>query len=256
MDGRGQSWFVKRPDPGARLRLFCFPHAGLGASVFRSWVGALGPAVDVMAVQLPGRESRQFENPFRRMPELCDAAAAALQPYLDVPFALFGHSMGGAVAFEVASRLREHRGLQRLFVSARRAPHLRDPLPPACHLTDPEFVGVIQHRYAGIPQEVLDSPGLLELLLPRLRADFELLETYHADSPAALPCPLSVFGGIADTTVSRSELQAWAPYSAGPFRVRMIDGGHLYLQAQRNVLVSAIAEDLGSPCVTGPEVTV
>jgi medium-chain acyl-[acyl-carrier-protein] hydrolase len=239
MSGRGQSWFVKRPDPAARLRLFCFPYAGLGASVYRSWAGALGTSVDVLAVQLPGRETRQFET-----------------PCLDVPFVLFGHSMGGALVFEIASRLRDQAGLQRVFVSARRAPHLSDPLPPVCHLSDPEFVTAIQRRYAGIPQEVLDSPDLLELLLPRLRADFELLETYRSDSPRPLPCPLSVFGGVADTTVKRAELEAWEAYSGGQFRLRMFDGGHLFLQAQRDALVAAVAEDLGLPCATSSEVTV
>jgi medium-chain acyl-[acyl-carrier-protein] hydrolase len=256
MSGRGQSWFVKRPDPAARLRLFCFPYAGLGASIYRSWAGALGTSVDVLAVQLPGRETRQFETPYRRMSDAADAAVAALTPCLDVPFVLVGHSMGGALVFEIASRLRDQAGLQRVFVSARRAPHLSDPLPPVCHLSDPEFVTAIQRRYAGIPQEVLDSPDLLELLLPRLRADFELLETYRSDSPRPLPCPLSVFGGVADTTVKRAELEAWEAYSGGQFRLRMFDGGHLFLQAQRDALVAAVAEDLGLPCATSSEVTV
>jgi surfactin synthase thioesterase subunit len=190
------------------------------------------------------------------MSDLADAAATALRSCLDVPFVLFGHSMGGALVFEIASRLREEAGFRRLFVSARRAPHLGDPLPPLCHLSDPEFVDAIQRRYSGIPQEVLDSPDLLELLLPRLRADFELLETYRPASPTALRCPISVFGGHSDTTVSRAELQSWEAYAGGEFRLRMFDGGHLFLQGQRDALMAAVAEDLGLPCATRSEVTV
>jgi surfactin synthase thioesterase subunit len=244
--GRGEVWFAGRhPLASARVRLFCFPYAGLGASVYRSWIGALGPDVDVLPVQLPGRETRHNDPPFRRMNAAADALADALAPFLDVPFALFGHSMGALLAFETSCRLGHHPRLRRLLVSARRAPHLADPLPPISQLPKAEFVRAVQQRYGGIPDAVLEVPELLDLLLPRLQADFELLDTYQCSAPPALACGISVFGGSNDTTVNRAELEAWQVHTAVGTQVRIVEGGHLFLQSQRESLVAAVATDLG-----------
>jgi medium-chain acyl-[acyl-carrier-protein] hydrolase len=241
-----ETWLAARhPNAAARVRLFCFPYAGLGASVFRSWVGALGPDVDVLPVQLPGRESRQAEAPSRRLNSVADQVADALRSCLDVPFALFGHSMGALLAFEVSRRLQHVAGLQRLFVSARRAPQLADPLPPISQLPTPAFIDAVQVRYQGIPNAVAAEPELMDLLLPRLRADFEMLETYVCEPSNPLPCGVSVFGGLFDPTVRRPELEAWDVQSAVGAPVRMLPSGHLFLQDQREAVLAAIASDLG-----------
>jgi medium-chain acyl-[acyl-carrier-protein] hydrolase len=241
-----EAWLAARePNGGARLRLFCFPYAGLGASVFRSWVGSLGPDVDVLPIQLPGRETRQAEAPFRRLDSLADHVADALSSCLDVPFAFFGHSMGALIAFEVSRRLGHVGGLQRLFVSARRAPHLPDPLPPISQLPTPAFIDAVQIRYQGIPDAVVAEPELMDLLLPRLRADLEMLETYTCEPSQPLPCGVSVFGGLFDATVTRPELDAWQGQSAAGAAVRMLPSGHLFLQDQRAAILAAIASDLG-----------
>lgn len=235
-----------RPSPKARLRLFCFPYAGLGASVYRSWTGGLGGEVDICPVQLPGRESRQLEPPFTAMAELLDALAAALEPYLDRPFALFGHSMGALIAFELARRVHRNRALTRLFVSARRAPHLRESLEPISGLPADAFASAVQSRYGGIPDAVRACPELMDLLLPRLRADFTVLERYVCEPGEALSCGISVFAGRQDTTVSEPTLQAWQRHTRADVRLRLLDAGHLYLQDQRDTLVAAIGEDLAS----------
>lgn len=235
---------LSRPSPNARLRLFCFPPAGLGASIFRSWVGGFGADVDVCPVQLPGRESRQLEPPFTRMTELANSAARAIRPVLDVPFAFFGHSMGALVAFEIARRL----GAQapaHLFVSGRRAPHLPERLAPLGHLDDAAFIAAIQRRYDGIPAAVLECDDLMALLLPRLRADVATLEGYEFQSTSPLDCPISVFGGDADATVDVAELEAWREHSRSDVSVRLLRGGHLFLQQQRDALVRFISTDLG-----------
>lgn len=240
-----ERWFAGRPpNPQARFRLFCFPYAGLGCSAFRGWAGGLGPTVDICPVQLPGRETRHADPPFTRIEPLVDAVADALRPYLDLPFALFGHSMGAVVSYELARRLDVEP--HRLFVSARRAPHLPERMPAIAHLPGPEFVAAVQHRYAGIPQAVLESPDLLELLLFRLRADFEVLERYEYRRGAPLACAISVFGGLQDTTVSEADLAGWNEHSRSQVRTRMLSGPHLFLHEQRQAILAAIADDLGS----------
>ncbi len=240
-----KNWLAfSRPSPQARLRLFCFPHAGLGASVYRSWVGELDPDVDICPVQLPGRESRQLEPPFRSMDALADAVADALRPYFDTPFAFFGHSMGALVAFEVAGRLGESAAPVHLFVSARRAPHIPDRLPPLGPLDDKAFVDEIQRRYGGIPSPVLECEDLMAMLLPRLRADVAVLEDYAFRAGRILPCSISVFGGDDDSTVSVPDLEAWGEHSRRDGRVRLLRGGHLFLQEQRDALLSFIRADL------------
>jgi surfactin synthase thioesterase subunit len=241
-------WFAGlAPNQAAEARLFCFPYAGLGTSAYRGWAGAFGSALDVCPVQLPGRESRHHEPPFRRMDDLLDAVLEALAPYCDVPCAIVGHSLGAVIAYELARRLPASTDLRRVFVSARRAPHLPDRQPAISHLADAQFLAEVQRRYAGIPTAILEAPDLLQLLLPRLRADLELLETHAHRSGDPLRCAISVFGGLQDPTVTRTELDAWSVHSASGVRLRMVPGPHLFLQEQRSALLTAVAEDLGLP---------
>lgn len=228
----------------ARVRVFCFPYAGGGTSVFRSWGKTFGD-IEICPVQLPGRESRHHEPAFSDMGALADAAHAALLPYLDVPFAFFGHSFGALVAFELARRTRKNSGLRRVFVSARRAAHLNEPRPPIAHLSNAEFAAAVQERYGGIPQAVFDAQDLLELLLPRLRADFQVLESYECGRGEPLPVGISVFGGRQDV-LPDEDLHAWAVHTTADLEVRMLSGGHLYLESHRSELLNAIADDLAS----------
>jgi medium-chain acyl-[acyl-carrier-protein] hydrolase len=242
-------WFGgKRPNHGAAIRLFCFPYAGIGISAFRGWSLQ---AADICPVQFPGRESRHGEAPFRRMADLAAATLDAIAPFTDVPFALLGHSLGGAVAFEVARRLPPAAPLQRLFISARRAPHVPDRQPPISHLPADAFVSAVQDRYEGIPAAVLECPDLLELLLPRLRADLELLETYEFSAGTPIAAPISVFGGSRDPGIVPADLDGWRQHTAGDVRIRMIDAPHLFLQSQRGAILTAVAADLGLTCAVG-----
>src|SRR5438477_7054516 len=172
------SWILKpRPRPTARVKLLCFPYAGGPASAFRSWADVLPPDVDVWPVQLPGRGSR-FREPLLREPDLLVTAIAdGLRPHLDQPFALFGHSMGGLIAFELSRELRRRGwpGPRLLAVSGHEAPQRPDPDPPIAHLSDDLFLHEIRTRYDGIPDEVFAEKELLAVLLPVLRADVTLL---------------------------------------------------------------------------------
>jgi medium-chain acyl-[acyl-carrier-protein] hydrolase len=239
-------WIVRpRPSPRARLRLFCLPHAGGGASAFRAWADALPPEVDVCPVQLPGRENRVAEPAFDRAPPLVEALADALEPLLALPFALFGHSNGALVGFELARtlRMRGRPGPAHLFASGRRAPHLPSGRPPTHHLPDAEFLADLQ-ELGGIPPQILEHRELLEVLLPTLRADVAIHETYEFGEQPPLACPITAYGGLADPKVSREQLQAWDRHTAASFVMRLFPGGHFYLQEERAAVLRTLSGDL------------
>src|SRR5262245_35105544 len=154
-----------KPNPTATLRLFCFPYAGAGASVFAPWAKLLPPEIELHALQLPGRETRWREESYRQFPPLIEALSAALQPYLDKPFAFFGHSLGALISFETARHLRReyNREPAYLFVSGRRSPQLPSSGPALHPLPDAAFIEQIQQRYNGIPQVILQDQELMQL---------------------------------------------------------------------------------------------
>ena len=234
-----------KPHPQARLRLFCFPYAGGGASLFRAWSDELAPAVEVCPVQLPGRESRFREPLYTRLIPLIQTLGPLLRPYLTMPFAFIGHSMGALISFELARYLRRQQAPMPvyLFASAHRAPQLPDPKPPIYHLPDPLFLEELR-RLNGIPSEVLDHAELMELMLPLLRADFAVAETYRYTADPPLPCPISAFGGLADDEVSEDESAAWREQTRSAFRLRMLPGDHFFLVKNQSMLLQAISQDV------------
>jgi medium-chain acyl-[acyl-carrier-protein] hydrolase len=238
-------WLVRaKLNPEAKLRLFCLPHAGGGASVFRDWWRFLPSSVEVCAVQLPGREARFREAPFSRLSPLVEALATNLQPYLDRPYALFGHSMGALVGFELARHWRRNGPLPaHLFVSARRAPQLAMTEKPSYALPDEDFLASLR-RFGGAVDPILDNPELLEVVMPALRADFAVVETYaYADEPR-LDVPITAFGGQADPVVLPEHLEAWRMQTTAAFRLRMMPGDHFFLQTQQDLLLRDLAEEL------------
>jgi medium-chain acyl-[acyl-carrier-protein] hydrolase len=233
-----------RPNPKAEVRLFCFPYAGGGASLYRGWQGALPDWVEVCPVQLPARETRFKEPAFTRLAPLVEAVAQSLRPYLDRPFAFFGHSMGALLAFELSRRLqRNHgRGPIGFVVSGCGAPQTRTQ--SALHALPPVQFREELRRLNGTPAPILDNDELMDLLLPTLRADFSLCETYaYADGPS-LTCPITALGGLGDDAVSRQDLDAWREHTTGAFRVRMLPGDHFFLNEHRSLLLHALTQDL------------
>jgi medium-chain acyl-[acyl-carrier-protein] hydrolase len=233
----------RQSGPKTRLRLFCFPYAGAGALIFRTWSDALPPDVEVCPVQLPGRGTRLAERPFTRLSPLVEALAQALAPILDRPFAFFGHSLGALVSFELARQIRRQYGVHpvRFFVSAGRAPHIPHRVPPIHTLPDKEFLTEL-HRLNGTASELLDHEELMEIMLPLLRADFALYETYVYLAEPPLDCPISAFGGLQDHRVCKSDLEAWRAHTSGSFSLRMFPGDHFFLK--QPLLLQALSQEL------------
>ncbi|HEX2909579.1 MAG TPA: alpha/beta fold hydrolase [Chloroflexia bacterium] len=237
---------IARPKADSRLRLFCFPYAGGGASIYRSWTDSLPASVEVVAVQLPGREGRLGEKPVTSLVRLRETLGEVLLPYLDRPFAFFGHSMGALIGFEVACHLRREAGLvpAHLFFSGRHAPQLPGLLPPVHRLSDEAFVDQINRRYNGIPKAILQEPELMQLFLPLLRADFTLIEDFTYTPEAPFECPVTAYGGWQDSLVSFDGLAGWRVQAAGAFSQQMLPGDHFFLQSARPQLLNHLSQAL------------
>jgi len=164
---------------------------------------------------------------------------------LDKPYAFFGHSMGALIAFELARSIRcgEFNQPEHIFISGRRAPHLPSKRKPLHNLPDEELIREME-RLNGTSDEILRNQELMRLLLPVLRADFELVESYRYTARAPLRCPLSVYGGLQDREIMRHELQGWARETDGPFRLRMFPGDHFFLNSSQNVLLDSLCQEL------------
>jgi len=242
----GNPWFAHvTPNPRAKLRLFCFPHAGGGASTFRNWSSGLPPFVEIWPIQPPGRETRMLETPFTQLMQLAQAIEQVIRPHFDRPFAFFGHSMGARVCFEVARLLRQHGGPQPvgLFISADRAPQLSNPNALIHALPKDEFIAELR-RLNGTPESVLQCAELMKLLLPLLRADLTLIETYVYQPQAPLDCPISAVGGLQDPEASREELETWREQTLGSFTLRMFPGDHFFLASSKEAVLAALSQDL------------
>jgi medium-chain acyl-[acyl-carrier-protein] hydrolase len=231
-------WISPAPTGRAKYHVFCFAHAGGGASFFRPWAAAMPEGIETCAIQLPGREQRFAEACYNRLDPLLDDLVPALTPWLDRPFALFGHSLGGLIAFELARRLRDV-PLAGIAVSAFRAPHL--PAERALSgLPDAEFVAEIA-RLGGTPPELLGAPELMEAMLPALRADFALAESYRHEAGARVSVPIVAMGGAADPWIGVDALGGWAAHTGAGFRLRLFRGGHFYLVEERGEVIAELA---------------
>jgi medium-chain acyl-[acyl-carrier-protein] hydrolase len=242
----GWPWLAETRHTGRpKLRLFCLPYAGGGAAVYWPWAREFPDAIEVRAVRLPGREQRSGEPPWTVATDVAAALATALLPFLDEPFAFFGHSMGAGIAYETARLLaRDHgRTAVGFMASGCRAPQLRSRQSPLYRLPDEKLLKELE-RLGGTPSSVLNNSELMLLILPTLRADLQLAETYVAAEPSCLGCPVVVFGGTGDLEIHRSELEAWRPISNGDFRLHMIEGDHFFINSNRERLISLAVSEL------------
>jgi medium-chain acyl-[acyl-carrier-protein] hydrolase len=237
-------WFVcPQPNLAAETRLFIFPHAGGSPAAFSKWTSG---NIETYIAHYPGRGSRFNEPMIKKLDTLVENLLREIQPLLDKPFALFGHSMGGLIAYELARSL-QHFSLPRpprLFISACAAPQLPESNPPIHSLPEHEFLEASK-KFNGVPAEISDQAEALNVLLPVLRADFEAVETYRFDPKEhPLDIPIIAFGGLDDERVRRERIEGWASQTNSTFKTQYFPGGHFFINTARDAVISSIAAEL------------
>lgn len=225
-------WFHPRPvPPTTRLKLLCIPFAGGGAGIYNSWLGAMPPSVHVLPVQLPGRERRLREPAIPSMKALVDVLLPACLPHLDGEWAVFGHSMGGGIAWELSVAAASlGKPPSHLFVSGRRAPGTPPVHPPLFALPKAELIREVERLYGPLPAVLKQHPSILDTFLPTMRADFRLIDTWVPSMDVLDDVPITVFGGRDDTAVPLSSLEAWRARTTGPSEVHVLEGGHFFVR--------------------------
>jgi surfactin synthase thioesterase subunit len=241
----GSPWILSQSAAfDAKSQLFCLPLAGRGASMYASWTASLGPEVEVVPIQLPGRENRLREPAIDRLDVLAREIVSAIRDRLERPFALFGHSMGALVAFEVARELRRQ-GLpspRRLFASSKRAPQLGPDPVPMGRLPDAALLGRL-HEEFGLDISDEMKP-LIELMLPTIRADICAVDDYCYAAEEPFRFPIVALGGDDDASVSVAELQAWGAQTTSTFALRLFPGGHFFLDGSRRPLTAWLRQEM------------
>jgi surfactin synthase thioesterase subunit len=209
------------------------------------WTDHLADDIELLAIQLPGRENRLRETPLQEMAPLKKELEAVLPHYFDLPMALFGYSFGGTIAFEVAREMTT-RGIPpaHLIVGAAVAPQSDRRLNPITHLPDDQFVEAIQKNFGGIPPQLAGHDELLKLVLPALRADMHCIEGYNYQPGDPLPCPITCIGGSEDSVVSMAELGAWQSQTTSTFTHRLFPGGHFFIRERAPQVMRVVNDKL------------
>lgn len=237
-------------------RLFCFPFAGGTASSFRDWATNLPNGIEVFALQLPGREDRLKESNLTQMTALVQTLEHVMYPLFDRPFAFFGHSLGAWVAFELARSL-QCRGTvlpSLLITSGARAPHITNRDPLIHTLPDREFINELK-RLAGTPSAIFEEPELLALLLPQIRADFTLYETYRYSDAPPLQTPIQVFWGSEDEDVTQTDAESWSVQTVQSFGLHHFPGGHFFIDSAKHEVLATLSSCLDSHLSREPKST-
>lgn len=242
------NWFsVPKPVTKPTLRLFCFSYAGGNASTYRDWHKQLPEDIEVCSIQLPGRGTRFKEAAYTDLDALLTDLAKQIEPLTDIPYALFGHSMGAQVAFELVRKFQEKNVHlpSCLIVSGRRAPQLKKQVKPIYTLPENEFREEIR-RLNGTPTEALNNPELMDIVSPILRADFQLIETWEYQPSEPLDVPLLALGGIKDSQVSLDDLEDWKNVTNGPFCLELFSGDHFFINQATESLLNTVRQTIES----------
>ena len=239
-------WIVcHTPRPAAKVRLFCFPHAGGAAWAYGRWAMQLPSSIDVLAIELPGHGNRIAEAPQQDFDALLRQLVDSILPELDRPVAFFGHSFGAVLAFEVARKLPHGMAhpLRQLFVSGHNAPHVEDDLGDLSQLNDEQLIDQLR-RLNCTPPAALENHELMELMLPVIRADFALYNSYVCEESDPLGVPITVLNGLRDPRTHLPGLQAWRAQTTGPFVLRQFVGDHFFVSTEEAAVVELVGGHL------------
>lgn len=245
-NGSSRLWFESLSSQrGKSLRLFCFPYAGGDTYGFRSWQRHFPPDIDLCLVHLPGRGKRISEQIFTRLKLLVQTIADLIIREPQLPYALFGHSMGSLISFELARELRRRHfaAPQWLFLSGRSAPNVANRETPIFNLPEEAFIAEVR-RFNGTPEEVFDNPETRKLFLPVLRADLEMLDTYEYYPEERLSCPITVYGGLQDTDAPVESLRAWEEHTSASCKLRMFAGDHFFIHGPGMAFIDVLRRDV------------
>jgi medium-chain acyl-[acyl-carrier-protein] hydrolase len=227
------------------VRLFCIPYAGGSAAVFNNWDAKTPDWLQVCPIELPGRGALSLEALPTSVVALARAIALSIYPYTDIPYALFGHSMGALIAYEVACHV-ESKALKRLcklLASGCQAPYLPRKKPPVSELPAPEFLERIR-EINGTPEEILMHDELMDIVLPILRADFALCEHYSLRNTHLLQAPITTLAGNQDEDISDLDMQGWGRLTTGNYSSLLFDGGHFFIKDKEDQVLKSICDEL------------
>ncbi|OJX13879.1 MAG: hypothetical protein BGO77_01000 [Caedibacter sp. 37-49] len=238
-----QSWFLfPQHNEMATKRLFCFHYAGGNAHIFYPWAKHLDPSIELISVQLPGHGTRFTEPLFTSMDPLIDNLGTQIVDYLDRPYFFFGHSLGGLIAYALTHYMQRN-SLPLpdcLFVSGKTPPHFKTS-DKISHLPDLDFLEEVK-KYNGLPEEILQNQELVEIWLPILRADFQILETFIRPDDYKLSCDLMALGGVNDIMVTPSRVELWQDYTTACFKALFFPGDHFFINPQQTQVIEMISK--------------
>ena len=237
-----EDWFIPfKQEKSSYIRLFCFHYGGGSASAYRDWAKDLIEHVDLVAVQLPGRESRFGEPLLDNVSQVATELYKNFNSYLEKPFVFFGHSIGALIAFEFVRLLRKNGVPQpkHLIVSSTKAPQVPLKKAPIHHLPDPELIEKIR-EYNGIPSNILEDQELMSIFLPIIRADFSISETYQYTAEKSLTCPITALGGLNDDSFDQADLIKWEEQSISQFEYYLLPGDHFFIRSSYQEVITIV----------------
>ena len=243
MNDFNSPWFTHyNQSKSADYRLFTFPFSGAGSVIYQPWVKGFNVAnLQVVGVQLPGREARLHEPALLNLELLIEQLSTAILPYTDKPYSFFGHSLGGLVAFELCRALRKLGANlpENLFVSAFRAPDMINPNPILHRLSDSDLTEKMR-AYGGTAEAIISNADLMAILLPIIRADFTIFENYHYLIEPPLDLPITALSGRFDSVVKSSYMKDWCLQTSQTFEHLTFEGDHFFLSKNQQKIIDML----------------
>lgn len=249
MNKNKSPWISSIRNDDVNYRLFCFPFAGAGSNVYRSWISDLSPEIDVCPIQLPGRENRMNEKAIDNVHDMASQIATEIEPYTDVPFAFFGHCIGALIAYELVVTMQKlnMNTPDHIYLSAFRSPEYTNPNRELYQLDDAEFKSEIK-EYGGFSDYILNNDEIMKTIMPMLRADFALHENYRYPGNESVECPISLLCGDQDHIVKKEHMQNWSNVSNHDVNLTMISGGHFFINERKEDILNLIRTRANQLC--------